>query len=178
MEFVCAMVGHLWDAGSDLWLVRTDVELISLARSLRIEDLRMSEGWARLPGRGGEVDQLAVDPDGRLAVIELKDASSSSGVYYAPLQLLQYVWEWHSAFDAIRDSIQRLLDARVALKLTSPGVPRIGTCIRPVVGFGADTRSKEVRRRYSKVLQVVNDHLPPGVVAVETWALDPIGRVD
>ena len=144
----------------------------------RIEDLRMSEGWARLPGRGGEVDQLAVDPNGRLVVIELKDASSSSGVYYAPLQLLQYVWEWHSAFDAIRDSMQRLLDARVALKLTSPGVARIGTCIRPVVGFGADTRSKEVRRRYSKVLQVVNDHLPPGVVAVETWALEPIGRVD
>ena len=58
----------------------------------RVDALRVSQGWAQLPKRGGEVDQLAVDPDGRLVVIELKHASAS-GVYYAPLQLLQYVWE-------------------------------------------------------------------------------------
>ena len=133
----------------------------------RVEALRASQGWAKLPERGGEVDQLAVDKDGRLVVIELKHASAS-GVYYAPLQLLQYLWEWHDAFDTTRDSLQKLLDARVALRLTPPAVARIGTRIRPVVGFGVDERSDEVRRRYAKVLALVNQHLPPGAEPVET----------
>ena len=150
-------------------------EVVDRARH-RVEMLRASGGWARLPGRGGEVDQLGVDGDGRLVIAELKDAKAS-GVYYAPLQLLQYVWEWHSGFDAVRDSLQEVLDARVALRLAPAGVASIGACIRPVVGFGADLRSEEVRHRYSKVLRVVNDHLPSGVFAVETWALDPLRRV-
>ena len=139
----------------------------------RVEALRASQGWAKLPKRGGEVDQLAVDTDGRLVVIELKHASAS-GVYYAPLQLLQYVWEWHDAFETTRNSLQQLLDARVALGLTPPDVGRIGTRIRPVVGFGVDERSDEVGRRYSDVLALVNEHLPPGADPVETWSLNPL----
>ena len=152
-----------------------DFPVVKRARN-RIEKLRASKGWARLPGRGGEVDQLAVDQDGRLVVIELKYAKAS-GVYYAPLQLLQYVWEWHRAFDAVHSPLQRLLDARTTLNLTSAHVPSIGVGIRPVVGFGADVRSEEVKCRYDQVLRVVNDHLPHGVPAVETWALDPLRRV-
>ena len=41
-----------------------------------VEAVRTSRRWAELPGRGGEVDQLAIDPDGSLVVMELKDASS------------------------------------------------------------------------------------------------------
>ena len=138
----------------------------------RIERLRQSRGWAQLPRRGGEADQLAVDTDGTLVIIELKDASKS-GVYYAPLQLLQYVWEWHEAFAAVRQQLQGLLDARVELGLTPSAVPRIGHGIRAVVGFGEDRRSPEVSRRYAAVLDIVNAHLPPGVRKIETWALDP-----
>lgn len=143
----------------------------------RVEALRKSHGWATLPGRGGEVDQLAVDPDGRLVVIELKDASAA-GVYYAPLQLLQYVWEWHSGFEMVRDGVQKLLDARVTLGLTPPDVSRVGDHIRPVVGFGDDCRSKEVKRRYAKVLKIANAHLPQGVANMETWTLNPLRRID
>ena len=142
----------------------------------RVDALRVSQGWAQLSKRGGEVDQLAVDPDGRLVVIELKHASAS-GVYYAPLQLLQYVWEWHDAFETTRTSMQELLDARVELRLTPPHVPPIGSRIRPVVGFGIDERSKEVKRRYAKVLALVNEHLPPGADPMETWSLPGVGRV-
>ena len=138
----------------------------------RIEGLRQSRGWARLPRRGGEADQLAVDTDGALVIIELKDASKS-GVYYAPLQLLQYVWEWHEAFAAVRQQLQRLVDARVKLGLTPAAVPRIGHRIRALVGFGDDRRSREVKCRYAAVLDAVNAHLPPGVNKMETWAWDP-----
>lgn len=137
-----------------------------------IEGLRQSDGWARLPRQGGEADQLAVDTDGSLVIIELKDASKS-GVYYAPLQLLQYVWEWHEAFTAVRQQLQGLLEARVELGLTPSTVPRIGHRIRALVGFGEDRRSPKVSRRYAAVLDIVNTHLPPGVRKIETWALDP-----
>lgn len=141
-----------------------------------VDELAKAGNWGKRPPRGSEVDQLAVDLAGRLVVIELKDASRS-GVYYAPLQLLQYVWEWHSAFDAVRSSVQDLLDARVALGLTPPDVPRIGRRIRPVVGFGTDDRSPEVKGRYTEVLAVVNDHMPSDVDPMETWSLEPLGRV-
>ena len=147
-------------------------EIVAQARA-RVETLRVTNGWAKLPRRGGEVDQLAIDACGRLLVIELKH-TSASGVYYAPLQLLQYVWEWHNAFETVRPSVQGLLDARVALRLTTPDVSRIGNRIRPVVGFGADERSHEVARRYARVLAVVNEHLPPRADPVETWSLHPL----
>ncbi len=67
-------------------------ELEEIARS---PGLSSSQGamWARPPAAGREVDQLAIDADGRLVLLELKDAlSRSPAVYYAPFQLLQYVW--------------------------------------------------------------------------------------
>ena len=81
----------------------------------RVDAFRKSEKWAKLPERGKEFDQLAVNPYGHLVVIELKDASTRD-VYYAPLQLLQYVWEWQSAFEAVRDAVQNLLDVRIAME--------------------------------------------------------------
>lgn len=128
--------------------------------------------WAKLSKKkkSNEIDQIAVDPEGRLVIVELKDASASD-VYYAPLQLLQYVWEWHNALGTVRSSLQRLLDARVALGLTSANVPRITGGIRAAIGFGEDDRSEEVRHRYERVLAVVNAHLPSGVSPIETWKL-------
>ena len=128
--------------------------------------------WAELPKmkKSNEIDQIAVDPQGRLVIVELKDASASK-VYYAPFQLLQYVWEWHSALDAVRDSLQRLLDAHVALGLTPASVPRNTGGIRAAIGFCDDVRSEKVKHRYERVLGVVNAHLPPGVSPIETWKL-------
>ena len=128
--------------------------------------------WAKLPQRkkSNEIDQIAVDPQGRLVIVELKDAAASD-VYYAPLQLLHYVWEWHNAFGTVRDSLQRLLDTRLVLGLTRANVPRINGGIRAAIGFGDDERSEEVKHRYERVLGVVNAHLPPGVPPIETWKL-------
>ena len=120
-----------------------------------------------------KLDQLAVDSAGNLVLLELKDASgSSSEVYYAPFQLLQNVWEWHQALNAVRRSLQDLLDVRVRLGLTPGHVPPLTGGIRAAVGFGDDHRSAEVRNRYLEVLNIANAHLPPGIPPIETWALE------
>ena len=152
-------------------------ERVDFARS------ELSGRWAKLPKPGKEVDQLAVDPEGRLVVIELKDASATSDkVYYAPFQLLHYVWQWHCALKHVRGDVQQLIDARVELGMTPRSIPPLTGGIRPIVGFGPDCRSDEVKRRYCDVLDVVNRYLPPGVPSIETWAFEdgsaPPQRVD
>ena len=128
--------------------------------------------WAKPKKSGKEVDQLAVDSDRRLVLIEIKDASNRTAeVYYAPFQLLQYIWEWHGALGAVGADLHKLIDARVAVGLTPPGVTRLTGGIRAAVGFGPDSRSNEVRRRYGIVLGIVNKHLPPGVGPIETWSI-------
>ena len=151
---------HQADAASFPKVSSAIVALTNIARR---------NGWAAPKAGSVELDQLAVDSRGRLVLIELKDASKSTAdLYYAPFQLLQYVWVWHDALDSVRDGVQALLDARVEVGLT-PRAPRIGGGIRAVVGFGRDARSPEVKRRHDVVLNVVNKHLPRGVGNVELW---------
>ena len=136
-----------------------------------IEAEARQEKWAepRKPKSFSEVDQLAVDSDGRLVLIELKNTSANDDkVYYAPFQLLQYVWEWHNALEAVRDDLQKLIDARKTAGLAT-NTHRLTGGIRAAVGFGHDCRSVEVKRRYRKVLQIVNRHLPCNVPDIETW---------
>ena len=115
-------------------------------------------------------------------LIELKDGSSSSpaSVFYAPFQLLQYVWEWYAALGAVWDDLRKLFDARVALGLTPQNAPRLNGGIRAVIGFGRGVysgaaRSDRVKRRYRRVLDVANEHLPPGVGPIETWEITDTG---
>ena len=70
--------------------------------------------------RSGEIDQLAVDPNGRLVLVELKDAERSNGSsYYAPFPLLRYVWEWHCALDRAYEELNKM-----ARKKTEPYIVR------------------------------------------------------
>ena len=133
-------------------------------------------GWAKLPRRGRELDQLAVDLVGRLVLLELKDGSKNDAeVYYSPLQLLQYIWEWHTALEAVRGDLQSVIDARVAVKLTPQDVPHLTGGIRPVVGFGLETPNGDTKLHYEEVLGVINQHLPDGVEPIETWAFTNSG---
>ena len=136
-----------------------------------LESIAESRHWAQPKKPGCKLDQLAIDPEGRLVIVELKDASASS-VYYAPLQLLQYVWEWDSALKLVQGQLQALIDARRGLRLTPTSVPSITGGIRAAIGFGTDSRSKKVKCRSAVVLNVVNKYLPPGVSLIETWVLD------
>ena len=58
------------------------------------------------------------------------------------------------------------------LGLTRNPVPNLTGGLRAVVCFGRDGRSEEVKDRYDRVLKVVNQHLPPLVPPIETWALE------
>ena len=130
-------------------------------------------GWAKPTKTASKLDQLAVSPDGRLVLVELKDAEKgqSKEIFYSPFQLLQYVWEWHGALEnnaSLLKQVQSLLDVRVELGLTAPATTIAG-CIRAAVCFGRDGRSDKVKRRYCRVLQICNSHLPDGVAPIETW---------
>ena len=148
-----------------------ELEQVKQART-ELEAIAESQNWAAPRTAGGEVDQLAVDGEGRLVIAELKNASASPGsVFYTPFQLLDYVWEWHLALESVRSGLQELIDARVELGLIPRSVPRLTGGIRAAVCFGRDDRSDEVKDRYDRVLEVVNRHLPSGVPDIETWAL-------
>ena len=138
-----------------------------------LRSLAAREGWEDVPEVGNKVDRLAVDPEGRLVLLELKNAGAgSASVFYSPYQLLHYVWEWHSALESVRPQLQALIDARVELGLTPPPVPRLTGGVRPAMGFGADRRSAEVKRRYAEVLRIVNLHLPLEMSPIETWIIE------
>lgn len=143
-----------------------------------LNELAKGQGWPAPTATGTAVDQLAIDSEGRLVVLELKDAAkSNSEVYYSPFQLLQYVWEWHEALEAVRSNLQAVIDARVKVGLTSEGVSPLDGGIRAAVGFGPDRRSPEVKRRYTLVMDVVNRHLPDRITPMETWAIVESGPV-
>ena len=146
-------------------------ELMTIYK-VRQKELRRQNRWAKPEIKGEKVDQLAIDQQGRLVIIELKDGSKrSSNVFYAPFQLLQYVWAWHRALKvkAVRDNLQRVINARLELGLTDALSSQFKDGIRAAVCFGRDTRSDGVKRSYGQVLEVVNRHLPPSVAEIETW---------
>ena len=139
-----------------------------------LENMNAGCRWGKLsPQDGVELDQLAVDSDGRLALIECKDASKGAAkMYYAPLQLLQYVWEWHTVLEGVRGQLQELIDVRMELGLTPRSAARLTGGIRAAVCFGPDKRSADVKSRARIVLDVVNRNLPPSVPVIEIWAMD------
>ena len=77
-----------------------------------IEAESLPSGWKKPEGVPRKIDRLAVDSCGRLALLEVKESSADAeSVYYAPLQLLDYVWDWHDALEVIWADLQRLIDA-------------------------------------------------------------------
>ena len=96
-------------------------------------------------------------------------------MYYSSFQLLQYVWEWHAAFEAVQDKLQAVINARVAIGLAPAGLPQLNGRIRAAVGFGSDNRSDEVKHRYQTVLSIVNQYAPEDVGPIETWAFTSSG---
>ena len=138
------------------------------------DNLKGAARWAKPAIAGGQIDQLAVDDEGRLVLLELKDGSKNNKeIYYAPFQLLQYVWRWHNALQespSLLCDLQELIRARQQVCLISSDVLDLTGCIKPAIGFGCDIPTAETKNRYKKVLEIVNCYLPPDVPHIETWA--------
>jgi hypothetical protein len=141
-----------------------------------VDALAVAGGWKRpaAPKGSNELDQLAVDPEGRLVLVELK-AASSGEVAVAPLQALRYVWEWHAALDAVLPALRALLTARRAVGLVPESTPDLTGALRAVVAWADGSPSAEVQRRLCDVKRVVDAHLPDDVGEIEVWSL-PDGR--
>jgi hypothetical protein len=87
------------------------------------------------------------------------------------LQLLQYAHEWRSAFGHVRDDVDALRAARVAVGLSPTHTPRLNGEFRLVLGFGGDLPSKEVLARLEQVLAIANRHLPENTSPIEMWSI-------
>ena len=151
------------DKGADFPQVQTALTQLAV--------LAQGKRWKSPNATGIKIDQLAVDEKGQLVLLELKDGSKSSAeVYYSPYQLLQYVWEWHTALEALWNDLQELINARNQLEMSPHKIPDLTGGIRAAVGFGFDTPRSDTKLNYAKVLEVVNRHLPDGIKSIETWA--------
>lgn len=135
---------------------------------------RYGKSWKEPPKKQArrQVDQLGIDENGKLVLVELKDARASdeSSVFYSPLQLLGYIHEWNAAVGTtkVRTDLDAVIEARRDLGLMATDGP-LDRGIRAAICFGDDARSEEVKRRYYEVLGVVNSHRPAGVPPIETW---------
>lgn len=143
-------------------------------RAYSVITKQVGKQWDKPPKPGVKPDQLAVDEKGNLVLLELKyagDRANSGGVYYSPLQLLQYLYEWTGALESpnLWKRLQELVSIRVRLGLMREPPPLTGS-VRAAVCFGEDERSPKVKRRYYEVLDVINAHLPSNVQPVETWS--------
>ena len=149
-------------------LERAFAELKTLWRNHSSE--RGKGRWKEPTKTAVKLDQLAVDQEGRIVLIELKSGKTRD--YYAPFQLLQYLWEWHGALQSspnLLEDVNGLLNARVEAFLTPKPKTWPTGRFRAAVGLGLEERSDEVKRRYGEVLDIVNGNLPDGVGDIETW---------
>ena len=156
---------------------RVDIDVGPARRAIiDIANLRPPR-WSEPQRTSGQLDQLAVDTEGNLVLVEIKDAASTgvARLFYAPLQLLKYVYIWHVSLRRLTvwKQLQRLIDARHALGL-SPNLPELTGGVRAAVCFGSfhPKPSDEVKRRFYEVLGVVNAHLPAGILPIETWEFE------
>lgn len=156
-------------------LERADVDVGPARRAVLAIAKSRPPNWSEPRKTAGRLDQLAVDGEGNLVLVEIKDAASNAGVFYAPLQLLKYVYVWNDALRrlAVWQQLQALIDARHDVGL-SPDFPKLTGGVRAAVCFGSfrEKASAEVKRRFYEVLGVVNAHLPSGVLPIEAWEFE------
>ena len=136
-------------------------------------DKKGGDRWAKPEKTAVKIDQLAIDPDGHLVLLELK--SEKTREYFAPFQLLQYVWQWYNALQdspKLLEQINGLIKARVEVGLMPRPKASLTPQIRAAVCLGRDERSPKVKKRYGIVLDIVNKHRPCGVPPFETWEYD------
>jgi hypothetical protein len=126
---------------------------------------------------GGELDLLAVDDRGRLLAIEVKPASATAGIAWAPFQATFYAellkaWSEEQGEDS-RRSLQSMLQQRIDHGLTrDPNrALKFPLEIIPVVAIGGDPKSPEALRRLRHVQETLLSE-KVGWPSLEVWIVE------
>jgi hypothetical protein len=130
---------------------------------------------------GTGLDVLAVDPAGRLLVIEAKPSASLEGIMWGPAQVRFYAEvfaRWAHDTDDATAIIDGLTAQRRDLGLSPTAYPISDPpVVVPVLAIGDGPISPQALPRADAIRDVV-DTLPagPGVTPVEIWRLDETGH--
>lgn len=143
----------------------------------RVRELGPAWRQVQEPRGANEVDLLAIDPAGRVVLVELKKGRASD-LYHAPLQLLRYAWEWAQKVGDLLPGLQRLVVARQHLGLLPVELPALTGALRLALAWGEEPPSTEVLRRLYRVRDQVERFLPPGTGPMEMWHLEGGGPAE
>jgi hypothetical protein len=149
-----------------------------------IASTRTGDAWRSVNlALGTGCDLLAMDDRGRLLVVEVKPASSTAGITWAPAQVGVYAelfreWIQQDALAAAR-VLQNMLRQRVHLGLSPDlhGALQDPVEIVPVVVVGGTVRSKLALGRLAEVQRTLR-FARVGWPTIERWDVDEQGRLD
>lgn len=134
--------------------------------------------WFKPKRFGGELDLLAVDDEGRLLVVEVKPASATSGITWAPFQATFYARLFSAWADEVGPAstaaLESMLRQRVELRLTRDPLRPLRQPLEvvPVVAIGGlHDPSKEALKRMWQVQHALL-HAGCGSVALEVWRVE------
>lgn len=126
-------------------------------RQLQDED---STTWGQITdkGFGDELDLLAIDPAGRLVVLELKHGSNAAGIYWGPLQTYFYGDAFTSVLGEIRDDLLNLAHQKIRLGLLPEAAgSRLGreglSRVEPVLAIAEPNENSACWDRMDQVLR-------------------------
>lgn len=142
----------------------------------------VNESWWKVPlSFGNELDILGVDEQGRVLLVELKQASATSGIAWAAAQVSVYRklferWIMQDPERAVR-TLNDTLRQRRRLGLAGGGDWPIAAPLQlvPVIGIGGGEPSKEAIRRF----HMVQDRLCQegvGYDDLEVWQFGAVTR--
>jgi hypothetical protein len=160
---------------------KTAITSALAAPLLEAVGLSTERWWTGKPASlGGECDALAVAPDGTLLAIEIKPATATSTIPWAPVQVRHYanlLTSWASATPAAAVIVDGMVEQRAELGLTD----QRPTCsdpllVRPVVAIqrGVSERVIDRMRTVQDRLTAAGHNEPP----LEVYLVNLVGRLD
>ncbi|MBK6345002.1 MAG: hypothetical protein IPF68_03525 [Bacteroidales bacterium] len=121
-------------------------------------------GKSKPKNLGNELDLLALDPEGNLCCIELKNGSNTAGIYWGPFQVAVYKEIFNiNAVKPIFQDIQELITQKIALGLLPPQAGSFlkgrsnFNAIRPILGIG-DPNPRSTC--WTRMHDLMNKHKP------------------
>jgi hypothetical protein len=151
---------------------------LDIRRKLRERD---STRWGQVEAAdslGNEVDFLGLGPAGELLCIEVKHSSSTSGVYWGPLQTLAYKDQFVAALPTITEDLNRLIQQKITLGLLPESSSRrLANERRPVVGILAVVEPNDRSGCWQRIAEMFQRYPIATVPIVEFRSSEDLGML-